>query len=236
MLQFEVPGVARYLVRGGVTVDVAPFSGADPGAVSLFAQQEARAALIHQRGELPLHACTLLAPGGTAIAICGHSAIGKSTLAAEMSRRGWLLVADGVTRVTMSPAGPIAWPSDRSVKLWKDAFQTMGIDPTGLQRVRQGMDRFYFDCSPVSSPVPLMQIAKFSMSPIAGLEIVKLPTATRQTVFAEYVYKPRLGGQAAGEGAQLLAHLVANARPYLLRGARLRPIVEIAEYLELGLQ
>ncbi|HEY4112801.1 MAG TPA: hypothetical protein VGM17_01960 [Rhizomicrobium sp.] len=235
MLQFEVPGVARYLICGGVTVDVAPFPGADPGAISLFAHQEARAALIHQRGELPLHACTLLAPSGTAIAICGHSAIGKSTLAAEMCRRGWLLVADGITRVSMSAVGPIAWPSDSSVKLWKDSCKNLGIEPAGLQRVRQGADRFAFACASAKSPVPLPWIAKFSVSPVAGFEPVNQPAGTRRAVFAEYVYKPRFGS-AASEGAQTLAHLVQQSRAYLLRGARSRPITEIAEYLELALQ
>jgi hypothetical protein len=237
MLQFEISDVARYLVRSGVTVDVAPFHGADSAAVRLFAHQEARAALIHQRGELPLHACTLVSPNGTAIAICGHSAIGKSILAAEMSRRGWLLVADGITRVSMSAVGPITWPSDNSVMLWKDACERLGIDPAGLHRVRQGADRFYFDCASAKAPVPLLCIAKFTVSPVAGFELVNQPAATRHSVFAEYVYKPRFGGpRAPKEGAQLLAHLLHHSRAYLLRGARSHPITEIAEYLELGMQ
>lgn len=236
MLQFEIVGVARYLIRGGVTVDVAPFPKADHGAVFLFAHQEARAALIHQRGELPLHACTLVSPGGTAIAVCGHSAIGKSTLAAEMCRRGWLLAADGITRVSMSAAGPIAWPSDNSVKLWKDACERLGIDLAGLRHVRQGVDRFYVECASTIAPVPLLSLAKFSVSPVAGFEVVNQPTEARRSVFADYVYKPRFGGQGAvNEGAQLLAHLVQQSRSYLLRGARNHPIAEIAEYLELGL-
>lgn len=236
MLQFEVPGVARYLIRNGVTVDIAPFPDADHGAVFLFAHQEARAALVHQRGELPLHACTLVSPSGTAISICGHSAIGKSTLAAEMSRRGWLLVADGITRVSMSAAGPIAWPSDNAVKLWKDACERLGIDHAASRRVREGADRYYFECAAATSPMPLLCLAKFSVAPVAGFELVNQPAATRRSVFAEYVYKPRFGGQnASRDGAQLLAHLVQQSRTYLLRGARSRAISEIAEYLELGM-
>ncbi len=87
-----VPGMARYLARDGMTIDVAAEQCADEGAVDVFLNGAVRAALIHQRGELPLHAATLVPPGGNgAVAICGPSGIGKSTLAAALSRRGWLL-------------------------------------------------------------------------------------------------------------------------------------------------
>ena len=67
---------------GGATIDVATVPGADAGAVELFLNGSARAALIHQRGELPLHAATLLPPaGGGAVAISGTSGIGKSKFA-----------------------------------------------------------------------------------------------------------------------------------------------------------
>ena len=67
-----IPGLARFLVRDGLTIDVAIEPGADRDAVQEFLDGAVLGALIHQRGELPLHAATLVPPGaGAAIAIAG---------------------------------------------------------------------------------------------------------------------------------------------------------------------
>src|SRR5690242_11984482 len=89
-LLFEVPPIARYLVRDGTTVAVAVTPGADRAAARHFLLGSARGALIHQRGELPLYAANLVAPIWKCVAVASPTAIGKSTLAAVLCRRGWL--------------------------------------------------------------------------------------------------------------------------------------------------
>ena len=91
----------------------------------------ARAALIQERGELALEATTLAAPGGRAVALCGFSGLGKSTIAAALSRRGWLLLADGVTRVTWDGTTATAWPSHGVLKLWWNACGGWAFEPRG---------------------------------------------------------------------------------------------------------
>ena len=58
-----IPGLARFLVRDGLTIDVAIEPGADRDEVQEFLDGAVLGALIHQRGELPLHAATLVPPG-----------------------------------------------------------------------------------------------------------------------------------------------------------------------------
>src|ERR1700691_2451000 len=84
LVLFKVPGVARYLVADGATIDVQPDADADRNSVELFLHGSARGSLIHQRGELALEAASVLSPVGAAIALSSYSAIGKSTLAAEL--------------------------------------------------------------------------------------------------------------------------------------------------------
>src|ERR1700710_114168 len=157
-----VPGVARYLVCGGTSIDIAVEPDADPGAVLLYLRGGARGALTLQRGELPLHAATLVAPGGSqGLSICGVSGAGKSTMAAELVRRGWALVADDMTRVTWEEgAGVLAWPGDGVIKLWNDACTRAGLDTASLLRVREEMDKYFWDVPTLPKPAPLGTIVE----------------------------------------------------------------------------
>ncbi len=56
---FVMPGTGSFLARDGSTIEFAPEADADDGMITLFLNGTARGALIHQRGELPLHAATL---------------------------------------------------------------------------------------------------------------------------------------------------------------------------------
>jgi HPr Serine kinase C-terminal domain len=150
------PGAGIFLARDGNSIEFALEDEADPGAVSLILHGTARGALIHQRGELPLHAATLAPPSGEhAVAICGVSGAGKSTLAMELIRRGWRLVADDTTRVTWNGSEAIAWPSRDSIKLWRDACDAAAIDTDGLGRVMNNMDKYYVRVPAVDGPIRL---------------------------------------------------------------------------------
>ena len=150
------PGIGSFLARDGTVIEFAEEAGADPGWVTLLLHGTARGALIHQRGELPLHAATLVPPGGgNAVAICGASGAGKSTLAAELNRRGWTLVADDTTRIAWQDGAAVAWPSSGRIKLWRDACSAAGIDVGGLQQVTRDFDKFYVPAAVTAGPVRL---------------------------------------------------------------------------------
>ena len=162
-LRCHVPAHGSFLVRDGNVVEFAEAAGADPGWVTLLLHGTARGALIHQRGELPLHAATLVPPGGdTAVAICGGTGAGKSTLAAALIARGWALVADDTTRVTWDGDGPCAWPSRASIKLWRDACAAAGIDTTGLVQVTRDLEKFYVPVAAHKEPVSLTTIIELA--------------------------------------------------------------------------
>ena len=183
-LLFFVPGVARFRVRNGQTIEYQEDRDADPGLVSLYLHGTARGALIHQRGELPFHAATLVPPGkDAALAICGPSGAGKSTLAAELVRRGWLLVADDTTRVTCDDGKLLAWPSRDTIKLWKDACAAGQIDTGDLERVARNMDKFYVRAPSLDRPVALGAVVELvaAASEVALGAGAKLALLTRNT-------------------------------------------------------
>lgn len=183
-LLLVMPGIGSFLARDGSTIEFTPAADADSGAVTLFLNGTARGALIHQRGELPLHAATLVPPGrDAALAICGRSGAGKSTLAAELSRRGWTLVADDTTRVTWNGTRPIAWPSRDTIKLWKDACENTGLDTATLERVMRSMEKFYVRVASRDQPIALGWIVELTLKDVDAAMSAgdKMSLVTRNT-------------------------------------------------------
>ena len=228
-LLFEVPDIARYLVRDGKTVDVAVTAGADRAAARLFLLGSARGALILQRGELPLNAATVVAPNWKAVALCCPSAIGKSTLAAALCRRGWQFVADDITRVSWNGAMAIAWPSNDRIKLWRDACGMVGENADGLERVREGMEKYFLPVRAATTPTALRIAVRLRVAP--SLDALEVAPTERAKLLSESTFRPRwldpLGRRA--EHARLAAQIARSCRGVVLNGARDRGIEELAD-------
>ncbi|HEX4078509.1 MAG TPA: hypothetical protein VHX61_06510 [Rhizomicrobium sp.] len=230
-LLFEIPRIARYLVRDGTTIDVAVMDGADRAAAELFLLGSARGALIHQRGELPLNAATLIAPNWKCVAICCPSVVGKSTLAAALCRRGWLLVADDITRISWNGTMPVAWPSHNRLKLWRDACEMLGADADALQRVRNGLEKYFLPVSASATPAALGVAVRLRIAPQTSVE--EVPAGDRPHLLSESTFRPRwidpLGRRA--DYARIVREIARGCRAILLSGARERPILELADRL-----
>jgi hypothetical protein len=135
-----LPGTGRILVRNGdeVLVDAEP--GADPSTVLSGPLQ---AVLWHQRGLLPLHGSVVVG-GAQAIALCGRSTAGKSTLAAMLARRGHAVVADDVCVVDPGNAQVLAGCG--RLRLWRDALDRLGVEPLTLERAARNKEKYVLDC------------------------------------------------------------------------------------------
>ena len=132
----DVDGVARFLVRHGNEIVIDPLPGAGDDDIRLFLLGSAFGALLHQRGNLVLHGSTVKVEGGCVVFL-GRSGTGKSTLAAVLGRKGYRSLGDDVCVISIGQDGvPYASPSYPQAKLWVDTLQRLGIDETGLRRVR----------------------------------------------------------------------------------------------------
>lgn len=230
-LQFTIPRIARYRIEGGNTIDVAPLPKADPAAVALFAYGSARGTLIHQRGELPLEATTLISPQGACIALCSFSGIGKSTVAAALCGRGWTLLSDGIARITVDDRQITAWPGSARLALWRDACERLGLDTAKLVRVRRGLDKFTVDVAHTTATAPLRAIVKLRVAPSASM--VELPAAHRAATIVDHVFRvPQviaLGTQ--DKYARAVTQLANDLPVFHLGGAQFRPVEEVADHL-----
>jgi hypothetical protein len=230
-LLFEVPGTARYLIKDGTSIEVAVAKNADRGAVALFLHNSARGTLIHQRGELPLNAVTLMTPSWKCVAICAPSALGKSTLAAALCRGGWQLMADGLTRVTWNGTMAVAWPSDARLQLWRNTCEAMKLDPENYARVRDRLEKFYVPVPAAAAPARLSVVVHFWLGTEATIK--RPSTEAAMTLIDDDTYRPRqidaLGCRAAH---RLIVRQVAEScQSFFLEGARKSPLSGLVRLL-----
>jgi len=228
-LLFTVPGAGRYLARDGSIIELVEEENADAGKVQIFLNGTARGALIHQRGELPLHAATLVPPGGdAALAICGASGAGKSTLASELSRRGWLLVADDTTRVTWDGAQAIAWPSRDTIKLWRDACEARGMDCATLEQVMRDMDKYYLRVPAREEPVALACIVELVTQ---GEPEAVVSAGDKMALISRNTYRPHhirpLGKQQ--DHVRAVAQIASVCTMHRIAGGGALPVGELAD-------
>ena len=133
----SIPSCARYLVTSGQTITIEPARGAYPSEVRLYLLGSAFAALLHQRGLVPLHASAIALKQGCVVFL-GGSGVGKSTLATMLAVRGFRLMSDDVVVARRGEDGTIfAAPSSPTIKLWPEAVQHLG---RGLDAASERVD------------------------------------------------------------------------------------------------
>ena len=151
----HVEGVARYLATGGRDVRIEPL-GTDAGGVADFFPGTPFTALLQQRGVATLHAAAVATEAG-AVLLLGRSGIGKSSLAAALVERGWALLADDVTGVTLAGGGrALALPGFSRQRLCEHTLDEMGWRGRERSRVRDGVEKYWTPAQRVcAEPLPV---------------------------------------------------------------------------------
>lgn len=123
------PQGGLFLVRQGREIIIDPAVGADETLVRTFLLGAAFGLLLHQRGQLVLHASAIALDEG-AVLFIGDRGAGKSTTAALFQSHGYSLIADDVTVLDMSqPESVMVVPSFPQIKLWPESITSLGQQP-----------------------------------------------------------------------------------------------------------
>jgi hypothetical protein len=226
-----VPQIARYLVTNGVAIEVAATPRADRAAVELFCDSAARAALIHERGELPFLSTTIVSPNGECVALCGGTGVGKSAVAAVLIARGWSLLAEGVTRLTLNEGEVLAQPSHEALRLWRDTCELLKIDPSGMRRTRAALEKYYV---PVSSTRTAMRLN--SIFPLRPDKKIFGPAkeVSNRKVLENNIYMHGLVAALAKTDAyeKIASAIMERCRLAIVEGAHAASLDELADRVE----
>lgn len=184
-----VPGVGRFLAIDGKRLEYWTEPGADPAAVEAMLQGGVLGAVIHQRGDLPLHATSLVSPDRSrAIALAGHSGAGKSTTAFALIRRGWMLLSDDLTRITIGKGEALAWPGRDRLRLMADACEQFRVPAGALAPVPNWPGKFAVEVERWDSPVRLAALVSLDRGE-GALEIETLQGGAAVRMLLEHTYR-----------------------------------------------
>jgi hypothetical protein len=140
--QFSVNEVGDYWVTGGREIRIAMNPVAGEREARLFLLGSAWSALCYQRGILVLHA-SVVQVRNQAVAFCGPSGSGKSSVAAWLSAHGYPLICDDLCRFDVGGESARVYPGARRLKLWSDALDYLGWMRDGLERDHFRMEKYH---------------------------------------------------------------------------------------------
>ena len=165
-------GLAFHYRKGqGVTVELGAQS--DPADEGLYLNGSVYAAAASINGFYPLHA-SAVAVGGNVVAFNGPAGAGKSTLIAELGRRGYPMVCDDTLILSTPASGPIlALPGHKRLKLAASAFELTGAGQE--ERVAQTIDKHYATpaAGTITEILPLTALFLLAQAPRAVVERVR---------------------------------------------------------------
>lgn len=127
-IKVEIADILILEIIEGKYIHYQPKTSFVEGKARMYILGLAFAAIIHQRGFLPLHASAVM-KGGKAILICGNSGAGKSTTAAALLKRGFTLLSDDISLIKIDNDGVArVLPGFPQMKLWPESAELLGVE------------------------------------------------------------------------------------------------------------
>ena len=214
----RLPGIGRFLIREGCEIVFARDPACSSRKLSLYLLGTCFAILLHQRGNLVLHA-SAIAAGGSAMLFCGPSGAGKSTLAALLCQRGFALLNDDVCILTPVHGGAYeVCPDGRMLKLWTESLDRLQWSQEPEMAVHDNLPKYF--CAPPlaeaqSRPVGAIYILREAMPPAS---IRRIPPLQAMLELKRNAYRPWLlaAMEAEKDFFSASAALQRNAGVYLL--------------------
>ena len=141
--QLRVNGVAVYEVKAGKLISIVMLKGHQMGAVRLYCLSNAFAAVLYQRGTIPLHASGVIVDGGVAMFL-GPSGAGKSTLLLYLQSQGVRIFSDDVCVPFIDEASRdvLVRASYPMLKCWSSTIDLLQAGFEKKHRLNDGIDKF----------------------------------------------------------------------------------------------
>lgn len=210
----RIPCVARMLVRAGceIIVDVEGSCG-EADAVP-FILGSGFGVLLHQRGTLTLHA-SAVAHAGRAIALCGPSGVGKSTLSAALCQAGCSFISDDISAIRFDTGYPQVLPDSREHRLWADAIGYLDMSERQGEAVRETIEKYHVTPISAGAAMPLSMLVVLREADFLDQQpvIEPLDMADAAALLRSDVYRSslatRMGRDAElfGQIGKLLGHV-----------------------------
>lgn len=186
-----VQGVAQYVIEEGCIITINPTKTASHSDLVAFLMSSALGALLQQRGALPFHASTVATNRG-AVLMLGKSGAGKSTTMTALTRRGFAMVSDDITPVSLRNGQLVALPAYPSTRLWADALDGFGYSAELLLSVRENISKYYLNIGTFhDQPEQVAGGVILQVHNEPQIEVTHIPQSEAFGVFSRFTFRKR---------------------------------------------
>lgn len=225
----NLPGIAKYYASKGKEIIIDPYQGALDGSIRLFLLSATIAAILAQRQKILLHASAIQYKGKLSLFV-GESGTGKSSIVAELSKRGYSLFADDICVLEFREGKTDSLQSYSSypmMKLWEETVQELNdskfdkthrLIPKFAKYGQFFHEKFSTNAYPIEKIFILKPIEngeeKYNFQMISGMEAFE--SLSRNTYRSQFVQKSTL--QIIH--FKIISHLVQNTAIIELRRSK----------------
>lgn len=174
------------LTKDIITID--PYDDVDDNILREVLLGPVFAVLLHQRGNLVLHASAVNVDGN-AIAFLGYAGYGKSTLSIKMYENGHSLITDDILPVILNDNKlPVVYPSFPMIKLEADVLSGNNFQ---IMKKDSPLDKNYYFLSDnfSTTPIPLKTAYIIKRSEKIGIEELDLQSSLKELLPHSYCLK-----------------------------------------------
>ena len=139
-LLLDVDNISKFYIVNGNKIIIEEIGSPSLSEIKLFLLGSAFGALIFQRGKVPFHGSTVLI-NDKAVIVSGVSGVGKSTITAELVKRGYPIIADDVSLIDIVEKNICVFPGFARIKLWADTLDLLKIDDE-LEKIRPQLEKY----------------------------------------------------------------------------------------------
>ena len=118
----DLPDIGKYYASKGKIIIIEPAQNCDLSVLRLFCLSNVFAALLYQRGILPIHSAGVIV-NSSLVMICGKSGSGKSTLLASLLSRGFSIFSDDVCVPFLYKDQVLVSSSYPVMKFWEETIK-----------------------------------------------------------------------------------------------------------------
>ena len=218
----NINNICRYYAANGNKIIAEPKPGIDEKSIRLFLLGTIMAAILYQRGSIPMHASAIV-KDDKLVVFAGNSGAGKSTLLAYLTTLGYAPFSDDICVMhhnIMFSSGIYCTASYPMMKLWDDAITDLdNKEYTRNYSLRPELPKygqfFYDTFNKAALPIDKVFILHSKLSS-DNIEVSKLLAinAFRQLELQAYKNQLILGTKLRGVHFSLLSELINTIPVY----------------------
>ena len=236
-LRFHTATVGEFLISHGRNILIRPSASSKLSVVRSYLYGSAFGALLHQRGNLPLHGSAVVI-NGRAVLFIGESGAGKSTLMNSFAQRGYQVLSDDIAAIYLdAQAVPHVLPGIPRTRLWMDSLERLGMDSAEIEPAWPFDGKYTLPLPSQASarPAPVSHIYWLTKSDSDQWRIRSVQKSDVFTTLMGNVFRPILLNRQTSRKShfQQVAALAQHARIYqITRSNNLADLPALTNHIE----